>query len=202
LKKNNLIDELQNIDDETIDKVLKIKNKDDLRKEQMKEKSKKNLKWFGILVPALCLILVGVFAINSFNKDERVKIASPLTEVNSLSEMKKYLGFEVPVLKTKAIKSYIVIGDVSEKYAYHGRIVYEDGSGFEIEKSDSDVSGIYGGEKEKEQDINNIHVTIYTYEDVRYAVWTHKGFSYSYSSSVNDNNFADDLESIVSLTSI
>jgi len=203
LKKFNLIEGLQNIDDKTIERVLSIKTKEDLRREKMKEKKNSQgnkLKLGVVLIPVLCVVLIGIFTISTFNKDTRLKINNPLTEVNSITEMKNYLGFDVPVLKTKTVKSYIVIGDDNDEYAYHGRIIYNNDAQFEIEKGNTDVSGFYGGVKEKEQTINNIKVTILTLDNTRYAIWSNNDYSYSYSSTINDNNFTVDLENIVSLT--
>lgn len=203
MKKYKLIDELKLIKDETIEKILSIKTKEDLRSEKMKEKNHQtNSKfiWISALAACLCVVLVGLFTNNSLNKDSREKISNPLTEVKSIAEMKKYLGFDVPIIANKKVKSYIVIGDDHSNYAYHGRIIYEDESEFEIEKGNKDISGIYGAEKEKEQLINNINVTILTTNETRYAIWTSNGYSYSYSSNINDSNFMNNLTSIVSKT--
>lgn len=90
----------------------------------------------------------------------------------------------------KNVKTYIVIG--SGKYATHGRIIYNDDSAFEIEKSKEDVSGIYGGTLEKEKTIAGIPIKINTFWKYKICTWQYKDFSYSYSSSKNDTNFSKD----------
>ena len=114
------------------------------------------------------------------SKEELEQIVNPLTEVNSVEEMKKYLGFDVPVIKDKKVKSYIVIGE--DKKAEHARIIYSDGSSFEMEKEvGKDVSGIYGGKFNKKETINDAEVSIYTMEDIKYGIWSDDTYSYSYS---------------------
>lgn len=202
MKKYKLIDELKFIKDETIEKILSIKTKEDLRSEKMKEKNSKKISgviWISALATCLCLVLIVVFTNNLSNKNNREQISNPLTEVNSVDEMKKYLGFDVPTITNKKVKLYIVIGDDDSNYAYHGRIIYEDESELEIEKGNKDVSGIYGADKENEQLIYNVNVTILTTNETRYAIWTNNGYSYSYSSNIDDSNFINDLTSIISI---
>lgn len=144
-------------------------------------------------IVAIAIIAVVAIALGTFNKtnnsgsvtSELLQIPNPLTEVSSVEEMKKYLGFDVPVLD-KEVQNYIVIGE--DKYATHARIIYKDETSFEMEKGDSDVSGIYGGTLEKEEKINNITVTFYNYENMNYANWTNNGFSYSYCNSNGEIN--------------
>ena len=184
LKKINLIDEISNVDSKFVEKALEIDSKEKLIVERKKERSLKfnNLfKWGSVCLGCLCVVIVGVLMINNNdNKEELMQLPNPLTEVKSISEMKKYLGFNVPVIKDKKISSYIVIGE--EKNATHARIVYEDNSSFEMEKGkNKDVSGIYGGELLETRTINNIKVEIYTMENIIYATWSDNEYSYSYS---------------------
>lgn len=142
-------------------------------------------------IAILAVVILGVSAINK-NKGESVgpitelvQIANPITEVENVQEMKKYLGFDVPVLD-KEIETYIVIGD--KNYATHARIIYKDETQFEMEKGNSDVSGIYGGELVKEETINNINVKFYSYENIKFANWSKNGFSYSYQNRKGEIN--------------
>ena len=152
-------------------------------------------KWTSICLGCLCLVLILLFIINNRSK-KLIQIVNPLTEVKSLEEMKKYLGYDVPTIKDKKITSYIVIGE--GKYATHARIVYEDESSFEMEKgTNKDVSGIYGGKLNKKETINNYKVSIYTMEDIIYATWSDPNYSYSYSmKKVNISNFIDNIKLI------
>lgn len=156
-------------------------------------KINKLFKWTSICLGCLCLVLL--FIINNRSK-KLIQIVNPLTEVKSLEEMKKYLGYDVPTIKDKKITSYIVIGE--GKYATHARIVYEDESSFEMEKgTNKDVSGIYGGKLNKKETINNYKVSIYTMEDIIYATWSDSNYSYSY--SIKNGNISDFINDIKNL---
>lgn len=138
-------------------------------------------------VATIAILAVIIVSMSMINKREGegqisdlIQIANPITEVESIEEMKKYLGFDVPVLE-KNVEAYIVIGE--DKYATHARIMYQDDTKFEMEKGNSDVSGIYGGIPEKEEIINNIKVQFYSFENTKYVIWSKNGYSYSYSNS-------------------
>lgn len=137
-------------------------------------------KWGIICLGCLCLVIVGVFIFNKNQNDgELVQIKNPLTEVKNQEEMKKYLGFDVPIINDKEVESYIVIGD--DKYAEQGRIIYNDGSEFDMAKGKKDVSGIYGENLKQKEIINNNEVSIFTMENIIYATWNDSKYSYSYS---------------------
>ena len=198
LKKINLIDEISQVDDKFVEKALEIDTKEKLTEERKKEKVwnfNNFFKWGSVCLGCLCIVIVGVFMVNNKNKENLMQLSNPLTEVKSIAEMKKYLGFEVPVIKDKKITSYIVIGET--KKATHARIIYEDNSSFEMEKGkNKDVSGIYGGELVETKTINSIKVEIYTMENIIYATWSDKKYSYSYSM---ENGTVDKLVSDIEL---
>lgn len=144
---------------------------------------KDKIKLFGwLLVFVICIgvMFFGMIYVNIKDKHgaKKLKIANPLTEVSNVEEMQKYLGFKVPLIAAKEVNRYIVIG--KDKYANHARIIYKDNSQFDMEKGDSDVSGIYGGEEIKKESIGGSNITIYKYEDTIYALWKDREFSYSY----------------------
>ena len=114
------------------------------------------------------------------------EIANPLTEVKSSAVMAKYLGYEVPVIDDKEVDKYIVIG--KNNYAEHARIIYKDGSEFNMEQGDLDVSGIYGGKIIKKESISGINITINSYENITYATWKYNDYSYSYAMKDVDEN--------------
>ena len=120
---------------------------------------------------------------------EKTKTPNPINTINTKEELEEKLGYTVPVLD-KEVKEYIVIDNI------HGRIIYKDKSQFEIEESNEDVSGIYGGELLEQVSINNINVNINSYEDIRYAIWDKGKYSYSY--SINSKN-VDKLKKEVKL---
>ena len=112
--------------------------------------------------------------------------------------MQKYLGFEVPIIVDKEVEKYVVIG--KDKRATHARVIYKDKSEFNMEKGDSDVSGIYGGTKIKDESIGGVKVIINKYEDTIYALWIYDGFSFSYSKvNSNENELNIDINKIMSL---
>ena len=119
--------------------------------------------------------------ISSKPNPEQVQLPNPLLEVDSLEEMEEYLDFKVPVLN-KDVETYIVL--VIDDYPKIGRIEYADGSTFNMEYGSEDVSGIYGGELDKQIVIDDIQVNFYRYiddnqQEVNYAIWEKNGFSYS-----------------------
>ena len=98
---------------------------------------KEKCKLFGrIMIFVFCIgvMLFGAMFVmhKDQDKEELLKIANPVTEVKSLNEMKKYLGYEVPLIGEKEVSKYIVIG--KGKVANHGRIIYKDKSEFDMEK--------------------------------------------------------------------
>lgn len=164
---------------------------------------KEKCKLFGrVLIFLFCIgILVGGLLFVTSKDNEKIhtaSIANPITEVTNASEMQKYLGFEVPIIVDKEVEKYVVIG--KDKRATHARVIYKDKSEFNMEKGDSDVSGIYGGTNIKDESIGGVKVIINKYEDTIYALWIHDGFSYSYSKeNSNENELNIDINKIMSL---
>lgn len=117
--------------------------------------------------------------------NDSVSIANPLTEVSSIKDMEKCLGFDVPVLN-KDVEQYLVIGE--ENNAVQGRILYEDGTEFDIAKGNEDVSGIYGGKLEKTEIIEGVKVSYYKQENTNYVIWNNNGYSYSYQNTYGKIN--------------
>lgn len=157
-------------------------------KETMAKKKVVNYKVLGTIAACLCLAVGGVTVLNNTilnNKpgSEITQIPNPLLEVQSLEEMEKYLDFKVPILD-KEVEAYIVINDENSKIA---RIEYADGSTFNMAHGTGDISGIYGGTFDKEQEISNVKVSFYEYEGVentiKYALWEKEGFTYSYAAT-------------------
>lgn len=202
MKKIRLIDEISNIDTRYIERTIEIDSKEKLINERKKEKVMKMnnlLKWGSVCLGCLCIAIVGVFTFNTKNdggNNALIQIANPLTEVESVEEMSKYLGYNVPIIKNKEVSSYVVIGE--DKYAEHARIVYKDNSQFEMEKgTNKDVSGIHGGKLKQKETINNYEVSMYTMEDILYATWSDSNYSYSYSiGSGNIEELINDIKLI------
>ena len=181
LKKYNLIDEINNIDNKIIEDVLNIKTEQDLKEIKIKEKymkTNKILRYASLCFGCICIVLIGVL---TFNKKTNTQIPNPLLEVQNISEMKKYLGFDVIKLD-KEVENYIVIKN--DKEYYHARIEYKDKTRFDMEKvtSSENPSGIYGAKLTKEETINDVKVKYYEFENTNYITWHTKDYSYSYTS--------------------
>ncbi len=132
-----------------------------------------------IILMALCLAfaLVGCGTEQNEAPDAGfVQVVNPLVSVESVGEMEEKLGYSVPVLE-KDVESYIVL--VIDGDCESGRIRYADGSDFNIKKGSGDISGIYGGVLETEENIHGVTVSFYVYEELRYAIWERDGFAYS-----------------------
>ena len=129
----------------------------------------------------LCFSLVFVFGgcgngRNEISDSGFVQMVNPLVMVDSVQEMEKRLGYEVPVLE-KSIDSCIVL--VIDNICESGRIRYADGSDFNIKQGTGDISGIYRGILETEENVNGVAVSFFTFEEIRYAIWETNGFTYS-----------------------
>lgn len=198
MKVRDLLQALGDIDDrylieqyEPIRGEKNIKGNENIFRKEVIIMDRKILNLVAIVAFLIVMLSIGISSMNKNSESdivERIQINNPITEVNSIDEMKNYLGFDVPLLD-KEVESYIVIGD--DDYAAHARIIYKDGTQFNMEEGNSNVSGIYGGTVIKEEIINNIKVTFYSYESIVYANWTKDGYSYSYQS---DNSDIDEEE--------
>ncbi len=139
----------------------------------------------------LCLILTaslcGCGSVSNDTPDAGfVQMGNPLVTVNSVQEMEQQLGYSVPLLD-KEVSDYIVL--VIDGTADSGRILYADGSDFNIKQGTGDISGIYGGVPEHTKiigsTVENGHiiggtlVSFYVFEDIRYAIWEKDGFTFS-----------------------
>ena len=208
LKKYNFVDVLNEIDDSIIEKSISINDAEKLKEEKKKYKEKKKMNIFSFIpacAGAVCALAIGVFCLTGNfgnvddNKniiDERVQIASPILEVETKEEMKKYLGFDVPNVNSKEVETYIVVGH--DGYADLGRILYNDDSEFRIAyKFDGELSGIYGSTLEETKKINGTDVEFYTYENIRYATWKNGDFEYSYMTSIDDENITSFIEEMM-----
>ncbi len=202
LKKYKLFDELNKLDDTAVEHAIQLDSAEKLRNEKKKYKEEFKMKIFNFIpvcAGAVCAIALGVVVmnrnINTNIEDERVQIASPICEVESATEMKKYLGFDVPVIEKEDIQDYIVVG--FDHYADVGRIIYNDDSEFRIAKKGyENISGIYGGTLNSTENISGVDINLYTYEDYKYATWEYKDFVYSYASK-GENDIITFVEELI-----
>lgn len=188
---------------------LTLNNIDDRYITEAKKKSRRVIP-LGVMkagfamAACLCVVLASVFAFTYQRSNpphpEQLQTPNPLMEVASVSEMEHYLDFRVPVLD-KDVESYIVI--VDDSYPTLGRIMYADGSIFNMEYGTGDISGIYGGELVKTETFGKVEVSFFTYtgvEDVEisYATWEHDGFTHSLSEkNVNFEQLSRDVQALM-----
>ena len=206
LKKYNLLDELNNINDKTIENIISIDNRQKLKEARKMEREEKKMKRFNfvpVLAGAMCAVAIcGVVVTNKIGTkeiiNEREQIGSPILEVENKEEMKKYLGFEVPNVEEKEVETYIVVG--FDDYADLARIIFKDESEFRMARVGyENISGIYGAKLEKTEKINGVDVEFYLYENMRFASWKTKEFEYSYTTNVDDANITEFVTKLVSI---
>ena len=155
------------------------------------------MKWCAAVV---CVCLVTVSAVSCSDQPgekkapepELVQVGNPLVEVASHDEMEKMLDFSVPVLEKEVSKRIVL---VMNGLPTIGRMHYADGGVFNMKYGSGDISGIYGGVEQYAEKVGDIQVTYCVYEDTRYAIWEHNGFTYSLT---GDADLEDEVEYLLS----
>ena len=110
--------------------------------------------------------------------------------------MESDLGFTVPVLD-KEVDKYFVIGEKNR--GKQGRIIYKDGTEFDIAKGDKDIIGIPDGKFLKTETIQGVNISYYSADSINYAIWSNKGYSYSYQNIYEKIDKAE-LNKLIKLT--
>lgn len=184
MKKINMNDAIGKINDELIEKSIETDTPEKLRELKILEKNKKRvniLKYFSVCASSFAVIILGVVMFNSGINKNNIQIPNPITSLNSLNELSKYLEIDVSNLDFKPVSNISKYND-----EVLGEITYNDNSRLRISKGSENNSGIYGGIIKEEIIIENIEVQVYTYDDLEYAVWNNNNYSYSYIKSENE----------------
>ncbi len=211
MKRDEFIDAMSGIDDRLLDEALELDSADKLKKAENEERARRFShisKRLSMLAACICLVAVGIFAGGHIAPSEGsatteptdiVLIPAPILYCDSYDEMEKALGYSVPKPESKRADSYIVVmsGDKPES----GRIIYTDDSELKIAECTADVSGIFGGRLMGTQKYAGVTVYYYSFDTVRYAIWSDGGFSYSFSADGDDaeKNVCDTAKEIIDL---
>lgn len=191
MKKINLLDILGLTDNEMLNRAIETDNAEKLKEIKILEKRKKYLKIFrfaSILAGGIAVFVIGIVLFNN-NINDNVLIANPMTKVESINELEKYIKIDLSKFKFKEIK---------EMYKFEDdaliQITYNDDSTMRISKGQDDNSGIYGATLKESKKINNINVGIYEFNDTTYAVWKDEKNSCVFSYVASEN---EDINSIL-----
>ena len=177
MKKTNLVDALNMIDDATIEEILE---KDHLTQNKVKKDTimkKNNILKFALVIACVVLFVVVLNNQKENKQEEIVSVVSPVVEVGSLEELEEMLGFEVPVLD-KEVENYVYFNQDDENQKY-GRIIYQDGSTFDIQKNIQDES--YYGEIVETEQFGDITVEYSELDEYQYAFFAKDEYTYLYS---------------------
>lgn len=191
------------IDGELIEKAIDTDSAQKLREAVRAEKRRAKLKLIrAIAAAAACLCICVCSAILFFSKDNRqtqpLRVTSPITEVSSVEEMRRYLGFPVVSLPEKTVSAYLIYA--SDGLAQIGEIVYSDGSEYRVSRGSGDISGIFGAAADGSFICENVTVSCYSMSDTRYAIWESNGFAHSYKTASADADFSSTVGRLVKLT--
>lgn len=225
IDENKFLDAFGDIDDEFLLEEYDNCNKSKkiIRFEKYLNKAqniaqKNHKKFISIASVSIIAIAIGVVFLNQktntldnivlkedgkeFMNDENNKVSGSdskknlLKEVSSIKKMESDLGFTVPVLD-KEVDKYFVIGEKNRDK--QGRIIYKDGTEFDIVKGDKDIIGIPDGKFFKTETIQGVNISYYSADSINYAIWSNKGYSYSYQNIYGKIDKAE-LNKLIKLT--
>lgn len=198
---NKLIDAIGSIDDKAVENALAIDSAEKLKVAVLLEKRSLRLRYMrGISALAACLCLMifgGAVLRNALYHEKPVKAVSPITEVSSADEMKKYLGFDFPVLTEKSPDKYLIYSFNGE--AQKGCVRYGDGSELSAAHGTGDISGIFGAKLTGSKTTDGISVYYYSMDNYNYAIWKHNGFSYCYIAAEDETDLCSTIGEIIEI---
>ena len=204
IDENKFLDAFGDIDDEFLLEEYDNYNKSKkiIRFEKYLNKAqniaqKNHKKFISIASVSIIAIAIGVVFFNQktntldnivlkedgkeFMNDENNKVSGSdskknlLKEVSSIKKMESDLGFTVPVLDKEV-----------DKY-------------FDIVKGDKDIIGIPDGKFFKTETIQGVNISYYSADSINYAIWSNKGYSYSYQNIYGKIDKAE-LNKLIKLT--
>lgn len=191
MKKINLLDILGLTDNEMINRAIETDSAEKLKEIKILEKRKKYsgiFRFTSIFAGGIAVFVIGIFLFNN-NINDNTLIPNPMTKVESINELEKYIEIDLSKFKFKEIK---------EMYKFEDdaliQITYKDDSTIRISKGQEDNSGIHGATLKETKKINDTNVEIYKFNDTIYAVWKNEKNSYVFSYVASDN---EDINSIL-----
>lgn len=192
MKKINLLDILGLTDNEMINRAIETDSAEKLKEIKILEKRKKSseiFRYVSVLVGGMAVFVIGIVLFNN-NFNDNTLISNPMTKVESINELEKYIEIDLSKFKFKEIK---------EMYKFEDdtliQITYKDDSTIRISKGLDDNSGIHGATLKETKKINDTNVEIYEFDDTIYAVWKDEKNSYVFSYVASNN---EDINSILS----
>ena len=192
MKKINLLDILGLTDNEMINRAIETDSAEKLKEIKILEKRKKYFgifRFVSILAGGIAVFVIGTVLFNN-NINDNVLISNPMTKVESINELEKYIEIDLSKFKFKEIKEMYKFKDDTLI-----QITYNDDSTMRISKGQDDNSGIYGATIKESKKINDINVEIYEFNDITYAVWKDEKNSCVFNYVASDN---EDINSILS----
>lgn len=169
-----------------------------IRQEQHRKRMKL-IRNISSVAACLCLCMCVGFLLFGQNAghDQLAQVDSPVTEVSSINEMQKYLGFTVPSIQSKTASGYILYA--FDNYAQEGEIKYTDGSGFKISRGSGDISGVYGATLIGSANYDSVTVYCYSFMDLRYAVWSCKGYACCYYAADGESDYSTIISGLINM---
>ena len=138
-----------------------------------------------------------------FMNDENNKVSGSDSKKNLLTgskfNQKNGVRFRIYCsgFRCKEVDKYFVIGEKNRDK--QGRIIYKDGTEFDIVKGDKDIIGIPDGKFFKTETIQGVNISYYSADSINYAIWSNKGYSYSYQNIYGKIDKAE-LNKLIKLT--
>lgn len=117
-----------------------------------------------------------------------VQIPNPMQALDSPEAVGAAMGHAFPVLPGRTPENCTVIqyGPVPAL----GRVSYTDGTELAMGPAGEDISGIYGGELVETFTVEDISISVFTYEDQTYALWDQDGFAWCWYAAAGDRDNA------------